>query len=186
MYQRLQSIHFVLLALLLTFPLCATLEGSAAEITLKGTVKFKTAVFLALELLRTNSPEAFQIVTNYISVIEQGKHSGMWAYRNPPMLELADPTTFYSVTWCAGSIAHDSLHSKLYFEYKQQHGSNVPANAWIGSESEQKCLAHQLAVLQRIGAPANEVEHCRRQTGEHADVNKDGKYDWKDYRERKW
>ena len=126
------------------------------------------------------------MVTNYVGKIVQGSHSGMWAYKDPPTYEMNDRTTFYSVTWCAGSIAHDAYHSKLYHDYKRNHSGPVPDKIWTGVDAEKKCLKHQLKVLKRIGAPKHEIDHCKKQIGNHHDVNKDGKYDWKDYKKRNW
>jgi len=151
-----------------------------------GSGKFKGQAAKALELLRDKAPGAYRITTEYVKRIEQAERSGMAARETPPTYRMADKTAFYSVTWCASTIAHDALHSKLYHDYKREHGGSVPARVWTGVEAEKKCIAHQLAVLQKIGAPFHEVSHCRKQKGTHHDVNKDGKYDSKDYKKRDW
>jgi len=177
----------------LILPCCAPAAETKSQISeklkkieIKGSKKFKNQVTKALELLKEKTPEAYQIVTEYVRRIEQGKHSGMWAYKKPPTYEMADETTFYSVTWCAGSIAHDSLHSKFYHDYKKEHSGSVPDKVWVGEDAEKKCIRHQLEVLKKIGAPKHEIDHCKKQKGTHHDVNKDGKYDWKDYKKRHW
>jgi hypothetical protein len=162
------------------------LVAPPTEVAISGTPQFTNQVFQALALLLTKAPEAYTCVTNYMGKIEQGKKSGMWAYRNPPTYEMADQTAFYSVTWCAGSIAHDSFHSKLYHEYKAKHRGLVPDKVWTDVEAEKKCLQHQLAVLKKIGAPKSEIDHLEKMTGTHHDTNNDGKYDWDDYQKRNW
>jgi hypothetical protein len=131
------------------------------RLKINGNPSFQEQVVKALSLLRSRSPNAYQIVTNNIGAIVQAKHSGMAAYRNPPTFDLNDRTAFYSVTWCAGSIAHDSMHSKLYFDYRRQHaGAPVPDHVWIGAMVEKTCTDYQRLVLEQVGAPSNEVAHC--------------------------
>jgi hypothetical protein len=125
-------------------------------------------------------------VEDNVDIIEQGRRSGMWADLVHPKFVMADPTTFYSVTWCAASIAHDSYHSKLYHDYKARNGLPVPHDVWMGTEAERKCLKHQLEVLQDFRAPKHEIEHCAAQDGSHHDINKDGVYDWDDFKARNW
>ena len=94
----------------------------------------------------------------------------MWAGKRPPVFELSDRSAFFSVTWCAGAIAHDSFHSKLYHDYKRAHWLFVPSKVWKGHEVEVKCIEHQLQVLKEIGAPDSEVRWVRNVTPEYADV----------------
>jgi len=146
-------------------------------IKIRGTREFKEQVESALILLRSRSPGAYQITTNYIGMISQAEHSGMRAYRRPPTFDLNDRTAFYSQTWCAGAIAHDSFHSKLYNEYKKAHPGGVPDEVWTGREVEKQCLKHQLQVLQEIGAPFSEISYCASQDGSYGTVK---------YKERDW
>ena len=156
------------------------------EIEIQGSEQFKEQISKSLELLKLKTPEAYLIVYKYIRVIKQGKHSSMWAYSKLPTYEIADRTAFYSVTWCAGSISHDSLHSKLYHDHKNNFEGPVPQKVWTGVDAEKKCLAHQLEVLKKIGSPEHEIDHCKKQQGTHHDVNRDGKYDWEDFEKRNW
>ena len=162
--------------------------ASEVQVEIKGSKKFEEQVTKALELLREKAPEAHGIVVEYVKKIEQGERSGMWAYKEPPTFEMADPTTFYSITWCAGSIAHDSYHSKLYHDYKKEHPGvmSVPDKVWVGEDAERICIRHQLGVLKKIGAPKQEIDYCSALDGTHGDVNKDGKYDWEDYEKGDW
>jgi hypothetical protein len=107
----------------------------------------------------------------------------MWAYRTPPTFEMSDRTAFYSVTWAAATIAHDSFHSKLYHDYRKAHGGSVPDAVWTGTAAEQQCMQHQLEVMARIGATQWEIGHAKRQAGGH--YVKDGET-WNEYQQRKW
>ena len=148
------------------------------SIVIRGTPEFSEQVGNALVLLKMNSPVAYAIVTNHVGIIEQGKHSGMWAWLKPPKFELNERTAFYSLTWCAGTIAHDSFHSKLYAEYLKEHpkAKRVPNTVWMGEQAEKRCLEHQITVLKEIGAPAREIDWSG-QTNRYWEVK---------YRNRKW
>ena len=108
----------------------------------------------------------------------------MWAYNTPPTFVMADSTTFYSVSWCAATIAHDSFHSKLYHDYKREHNTPVPDQVWTGTGAEVQCMKHQLAVMEQIGASQWEIDYALKQA--------DGKYvkngqTWEEYQqERTW
>jgi hypothetical protein len=159
---------------LLVFTACSSPKPVVARnseaVAIQGTPRFQQQVEEALTLLRAKSPGAYSIVTNRVGVIREAEHSGMRAEQNPPVFELNDRSAFYSVTWCAGVIAHDSFHSQLYHGYKETHAAKVPAAVWTGHEAEAKCLEHQVRVLTELGAPPGELNYCRSLTPAYADV----------------
>jgi hypothetical protein len=146
---------------------------------IRGTPAFKEQVANSLILLRSRSPESYGIVTTYIGRISQAKHSGMVAYEIPPTLELNDRTAFYSVTWCAASIAHDSIHSKLYNDFRKLHpaGAYAPDDVWTGEEAERQCRTQQMRALLQLGAPATEVNRVSEATNRYWEI---------DYTKRDW
>lgn len=173
----------ILVVVILGAPSSQVFDG----LRVTGSTSFRTQVVSALVLLRDKSPAAYGIVTNHLGVIKQARRSGMRSDLSPPTFELANPTAFYSLTWCAGSIAHDSMHSKIFQDFRKAHDGAQPPHAWSSQvEEEKKCIAHQLQVLREIGAPTLEIDHCAEQDGTHPDVNKDGKYDWDDYEKGNW
>ena len=101
----------------------------------------------------------------------------MLANQTPPVFEFNNRSALYSVTWCAGDIAHDSFHSKLYHDYQKLHSQSVSDDVWTGHDAEVKCLNHQLQVLKDIGAPENEINYCHHISLDYADV---------DYNKRNW
>lgn len=121
----------------------------------------------ALALLRKTSEYA-QIKAN-IGVISQGRCSGMDV--------LAAKPTFYVGTkpksppsggtlWYAGSIAHDSMHSKLYHDERQRLGGREPdPSVWTGSQAEKVCMFFQLQVLEELGAPKSVREYLEQSIG---------------------
>jgi hypothetical protein len=141
-----------------------------SEIEINGTEKFRGTISNALVLLELKSPEAYKIVTNNIGIIRESERSGMRADERRPVFELNDSSAFYSLTWCASVIAHDSFHSKLYHDYQKAHSGSVPPDVWIGHDAETKCLEHQVQVLKAIGAPENEINYCSKISPDYSDV----------------
>jgi hypothetical protein len=172
----------VWLAISLVFLVARDTYASDCEIV--GSAAFTNQVVHALTLLKEKAPEAYGIVTNYVKRIEQGERSGMWAYKKPPTYEMSDKTTFYSLTWCAATIAHDSFHSKLYHDTPSAPGKTVPDSAWTGTDAEKMCMAHQLNVMTLIGSPTNETAYAKQQLKGTYVADKET---WETYKKnRKW
>ena len=157
------------------------------SIKIKGDSEFIAQTVAALTLLEQKAPDAFQKIQTYIGIIEQGEHSGMWAWEEPPRYEVGDATAFYSVTWYASTIAHDATHSELYAQYQIAHpGQPVPDNAYGGVDIERFCIGYQLEVSKRIDAPQSEIDYLSSLDGTHCDLDNDGDCDWDDYQKRNW
>jgi hypothetical protein len=161
--------------------------SSYGGIEIRGNADFIAQTIAALSLLEKNAPDAFQKIQTYVGIIEQGEHSGMWAWEQPPRYEVGDATAFFSVTWYASTIAHDATHSELYAQYLLTHpGEPVPDNAYGGVEIERFCIGYQLEVSKRIGAPQSELDYLSTLDGTHCDLDYDGDCDWDDYQNRDW
>lgn len=157
------------------------------DIKIKGNSEFITQTRAALTLLEQKDPDAFKKIQTYVGIIEQGEHSGMWAWEIPPRYEVGDVTAFYSISWYASTIAHDATHSELYAQYQLAHpGEPVPEDAYGGVEIERFCIGYQVEVAKRIGAPQSEVDYLSTLDGTHCDVDNDGDCDWDDYQNRDW
>ena len=88
----------------------------------------------------------------------------MFPYEEPPRFQFNDATVNESTTWYASAIAHNSMHSKccrnfyndfdgaIKIDYKK-----VPVDFWTGHNAEMECLKYQIKVLEKIGAPENEI-----------------------------
>jgi hypothetical protein len=133
-----------------------------------GSIRFKNQVQNAITLLKKRDSEAFWTVVKYLGCIEQGGRSRLLIETTPPTFIMADETTFYSLTWCAAAIAHDSFHSKLYSDFYRDCGGIVPYSVYSGTRAEQACMEYQMKVMRRIGSTQWELEH--------ADNEKDGHY----------
>ena len=156
-------------------------------IKINGDSKFSAQTRAALLLLDQKDPAAFRKIKTYVGIIEQGRHSGMWAWEQPPRYEVNDVTAFFSVTWYASTIAHDATHSELYNQFQITHpGMPVPENVYGGVEIERFCIGYQLEVAKRIGAPQSEIDYLSTLDGTHCDVDHDGDCDWDDYQNRNW
>ncbi len=157
------------------------------SIEIRGGGDFIAQTIAALDLLKEKAPDAFQKIQTYVGIIEQGEHSGMWAWEIPPRYEVGDATAFFSVTWYASTIAHDATHSELYAQYQAAHpGEIVPDDAYGGVEVERFCIGYQLEIARRIGAPQSEVDYLSSLDGTHCDLDHDGDCDWEDYQNRDW
>jgi len=151
------------------------------NIEIVGPVDFIVQVKAGLDLLKEKAVKEFDVVSLYIGRIEQAPppptaQSGMAAYESPPTYYLGRKTAFYSLTWCAGCIAHDAYHSKLYHEYlKSFPDKPVPDSIWSGTLVELDCNKFQLGVCLKISAPEHEIKHLKSLDGTHW---KQKKIDW--------
>jgi hypothetical protein len=161
-------------------------ESDFYGVAVYGSTSFIERVERSLNLLREKSSDAFKLTQRYAPRIEQNSRSGMRAYDDPPTFDLSQKTASYSDSWCAGSIAHDTYHSKLYHEFLDAHGGPVPDEAWSGKAKELECIHYQARVLRNIGAPESEITYVDHMDGSHFDLNGDGKETWIDYWLRDW
>jgi hypothetical protein len=155
-------------------------------IEVRGGPEFHRQTQKSLDLLKPASQ--FETIQAHISIIQQGRRSGMKAWRKKPTFVAGKPTWQHSTLWYAGAIAHDAYHSKLYREAKNARGGREPdADAWTGFEAEQKCLAFQRQVFLELGADAATIaylENCEKNPT-YQGRNK-GWRSWLDYLKRWW
>jgi hypothetical protein len=180
---RNQRCHFLIALLLGLVSQSCRRAGTFQEIEVVGSDRFRNQVHDALLLLKTRDAYAYKIVAMHVKRIEEGERSGMWSYKDLPTYEMSDATAYYSVTWCASTIAHDSFHSKLYHEFLISHGGPVPDDVWTGTAAERQCMAHQLSVMEHIGASRPEIDWAKQQAGGNYAKDKEN---WRDYQKRNW
>lgn len=161
-------------------------SASSMAIDIEGSQKYTQQVEKCLGLLQAKAADDYAFVLGNIGVIEQNERSGMLAWANPPRYQMSDVTAFYSLTWCAGTIAHDAYHSYLYHQYQSEHSGKPPYEVWGGVAAEKLAIDFQLQVMQKIGATDHELKYLKSLDGTHGDVNKDGKLDGQDYQQRNW
>lgn len=86
----------------------------------------------------------------------------MYAWEKPPRYQVGKETRNAGTIWYAGTIAHDSCHSKLYIDYLVSNPSNsVPNEVWTGREAEEQCLDVQYDALAKIGADQNTLDYVQ-------------------------
>jgi hypothetical protein len=140
-----------------------------------GSERFVDQVRNALTLIRSQAPQDFEVIAASVQRVEEHDRSGMDASRST--CQLAPASAYASQTWCAGCIAHEAHHAKL---------SASPSYDYGEAAEERECIEYQRAVLERIAAPASELEHLATQDGSHFDANGDGEYTQEDYEARTW
>jgi hypothetical protein len=172
------KIYLVIISLFLTSNLYA--------IEIEGSSKFRVQVQACLNLLSKKAQREYQLIKDHIGVISQNGRSGMRAWENPPRYQMSDTTAFYSLSWCAGTIAHDAYHSLLYKKYSSIDGGKPPYEKWAGTSAEKESIDFQLSVMRKVGASNHEINYLKSLDGTHGDVNGDGKLNNEDYKLRDW
>ena len=142
-----------------------------------GTDKFVERTEDALFLIKEKSPKSYELVTNYVSIIQCAEKSGMCAFNNPPTFQVGSRTAQSDLRWYASSIVHDAYHSKLYNDYRKKFNRKVPKEIWTGRNAENSCLSAQEVFLKDIGAPERWMKHI--QNGRTRDY-------FSDYKNRNW
>lgn len=131
--------------------------GAEPEIT--GPEPLQQRAREALALLKARDPAAYAVVVGYIGKVEPGERSAMRANADPPTMFLARTAATFSATYIAAVFAHESYHSKMYYDYLGANpGKPVPRQAWGGTRAEIRCVRYELGVMNRIGATRSEIE----------------------------
>jgi len=117
-----------------------------------GNDEFIKRTEAALVFIRDKAPTHYEMVTNYVLVIQAAKASGMRPFGKLPTYKVGVKTAYSSVTWYASTIVHDSYHSKLYNDYRKKFNCKVPHEIWGGREPENACLSAQEEFLKKVNA----------------------------------
>ncbi len=119
---------------------------AAITIVVVGDDEFGTHTSETLQLLAADAPDGYAQVVAYIDVIEAvDAGSGMDVFTKTYLVgqETAYAPGFSrdeQVVWYAGTIVHDSCHSRLYSE----------GEPYIGRDSELACMFDQLDALEAL------------------------------------
>lgn len=114
----------------------------------------------ALALLEERAPAYYDLVVEYIRVVEQVERgSGIRVAEKRFFVGKA--TVKAGTTWYAGVLVHDAAHSKLYHDYLRDNPgtSGVPREVHSGRDAEAICLSVQYKALLRLVAPRYILEH---------------------------
>lgn len=166
------------------------LANRSAELVLglrlNGDAAFRRRARQALALLQP-LPQFF-LIRSHLAVLRQGHRSGVTAWSEYPVFTVATPTWSHSPEWCAGAIAHDAFHARLYRDAKRQAGGKRPdVDAWSGRGAEQKCLSFQREVLVLLNADLQLLRHVDTHLENPTYQGRTkGLGAWLDYRKRRW
>jgi len=159
-----------------------TFEG----IEIRGKPEFLFCTQESLDRLQSTSQ--FELIRKHVRVICQGRRSGMKAWADKPTFTVGKATWKHSDVWYAGTIAHDTYHSKLYFGAKGgNHGKEPDSDASTGVEAEKQCLAFQRKVLLELNADKKiiaYIDHCAQNPTYQGHTT--GWKSWLDYVLRWW
>ena len=142
-----------------------------------GTDEFVEKTEDALFFIKEKSPRSYELVTNYVSIIQSAEKSGMRAYNNPPTFEVGSRTARSNLRWYASTIVHDAYHSKLYNDYRKKFNRKVPSEIWTGRNAENACLSVQEDFMKDAGAPERVIKYIQK--GRTRDY-------FSDYKNRNW
>jgi len=164
----------------------SVLSINVGAIIVEGDDAYRNQVNKCLKLLSLKANNEYKLVEKYIGIISQHGKSGMKAWEIPPRYNMSDKTAFYSVTWCACTIAHDAYHSFLYQKYKTSNNKQPPYDKWGGFKAERLAIKFQNHVMKKIGSSNHEINYLKTLDGTHGDTNNDGKINSEDYEQRTW
>ena len=144
-------------------PVANSITDNSIGIRIVGRRDFVVQVKRALWLMKDKHPYSFVTTKKHVGVIQESPSTSWMAMgQSPPVCLLSREDAFDSVSWCAGLIAHETHHSKLYNDYRTRHGLPVPRWISVGPAAEYQCLQHQLSVLEFVGAPKSKIDYIRR------------------------
>lgn len=136
--------------------------------------EFTTKIQQALDLLKEKASVHYTAITTHVNKVRASDTSGAFVRR--AIVDLARPTFDGPLEWLASVLVHETRHITLFRE-KQDH---------LGKEAELECNRVQLETLRSVGAPQYLILELLAETGEHFDVDGDGKYTHKDDKLRTW
>ena len=122
-----------------------------ANIEIIGDTQFVDEVKAALKLLKKKAKRNFSLVKKQIGKIEKSQQDFRNFKKTPAVVGLSAETALRSTTWLAASIAESACYSK---EYHQPS----PFFGFWKQEPDKVCSRYKLEVMQRIGAPRQEID----------------------------
>jgi hypothetical protein len=137
-----------------------TIDG----ILVSGSAEFVSKTKAALKLLQKST--SYKHIRSNLGAIQEAPCSGTWVEGKTPTYHVGKRTWDGDLVWFAGTIAHDSLHARLYTNEKKRLKGAEPADSvWTGAEAEKKCLRFQLGVLGELGADRTTRDYVAKLIG---------------------
>jgi hypothetical protein len=124
------------------------------KLQVTGTEEFKTRIALALTLIQEKNPKIYDMIRQYIYVINHSTKTGFKSIENVPTVFLSNESAFKSVTWCASELARGAFMAKDY--YQRLRGIHDPQSQTM--TINERADKFQMNFLKAIGAPPSEIE----------------------------
>ncbi len=191
--------------ILLVLLICPVLAGSIfsqKSVTIEGFSVESNSIFInedifiariteASHLLKQKSPAEFAIMQSVIGKIRAKQSSGANFNEEIMTIDIAKPTFDASLEWLASVLIHETNHIKKFKDTGKKFGdahlmSDKKAAMRVMINEELECNGIQAAALQNVGGKKYEIDYLKSLKGDHFDINKDGKYDEWDYKNRNW
>jgi hypothetical protein len=131
---------------------------------IRGGRRFRRAVKQALDLLSDKIPRDYALVLGNVYEITEGKYAQMWCSQTRPRMELNRQTVFQSKAWCAATLVHEALHSKLYLQ-RIANGENGEIPDPV--EEERICISESIRILRATGGSPAEIDFLEYADGRH-------------------
>ena len=122
-----------------------------ANVEIIGDSQFVDEVKAALRLLEIKAKRSFSLVKKQIGKVEKSNQDSRNFKKIPAVIGLSNETTFRSTTWLAGSLAESACYSKEYHQPRSFFG-------FWKQGPDKECSQYKLEVMQRIGAPQEEID----------------------------
>jgi hypothetical protein len=133
-----------------------------ATVAIHGNTEFINATIKALEILKEQIPDAYNLVLKHVGDIVSGKPSGVFPdmlWLGPTFVIMGPAYSERTAIEYAGALAHEAYHCELYRRAEMNgHGSSVPVHAYAGEDAEKLCLDYQCDVLRRLGLDQSIIE----------------------------
>jgi hypothetical protein len=165
-----------------------------ASLEIKGDDKFKEQIKQSLKLIWLSDKDSFSFIKKYIFEIRQENKTCFYIDSdNKPVIGISDDMAYKSLTWTAGIIAHNSWHGYKEIAKKEKKEDKIPLpgekkemipfqnlvspppqsfDEFLNSEKE--AYDFQLEILEKIGAPKNEIKKIKNRDPKDFSLSHDG------------
>lgn len=127
-------------------------------ISITGSDEFIKKIRKAIEYLRTNDSDNYELVISNIKRIVQFSSSSITYYdrfQDVPTVFMNDDELSISLIELSSGLVHEACHNKLY---KEVNGKGNPETMCHGYDAEMYCLERQIECLKTLGAPNEMIE----------------------------
>lgn len=127
-------------------------------INITGSDEFIKKIRKAVEYLKTNDSDNYELVISNIKRIVQFSSSSITYYdrfQDVPTVFMNDDELSISLVELSSVLVHEACHSKLY---KEVNGKGNPETMCHGYNAEMYCLERQIECLKTLGAPNEMIE----------------------------